>query len=96
MRTHTLHLEDLNEPMTQYSRLERGVRCLEPGGDAQQVTFFPNALLLREPECSFAEACLVSARESSAADDELYDIPLAHFPQQWQHVLTEPVPAVLE
>ena len=96
MRTHTLHLEDLDEPMTQNTRLESGVRCFQRGSEAKTLLFVPNALLLRQPESGFAEKCFISARKAGTAIDHLDDIPLAHLPQDWERLLPQPVPAVLD
>jgi hypothetical protein len=82
--------------MTQDASLNGWMGGLQPRRDRKAVIGFPNALLLREPECIFAEECLVATGKSSAAHDDLHDVPLADFPQQWQCFMTEPVTTVLD
>jgi hypothetical protein len=96
MRTNAFDFENFDQPMSEDAGLERLMRSLEAWSDRQGVVRFPEALVLREPDCAFAEECFISAREAGATDDDLHDIPLAHFPQQWEYLVTEPVPAILE
>ena len=94
MMTDPREKESFREPATHDAGQEGWMQRLECRGDLERSIFPPNALLLREPECLFAEACLVSRHELRRTGDQFTDIALADLAEEGEHLVAEPVPAV--
>lgn len=94
MMTNPRENEPLREPAAHDAGQEGWMQRLERRGDMERTALPPDALRLREPECLFAEACLISRRELRRTRDQLRNVAQADLAEEWEHLMAEPVPTV--